>query len=213
MLILVLLNLIAWYLPFRIDLTAEKRYSLSPATRKLLKEIEAPITIDVLLKGKFPAVFTKLKNSTADLLEEMQRYAGNKIQINFTDVNEWIPDAEKENIFIRFTDSLRQLGVPVDSLLQSRPNIKEEFKQQIIADTLKQLGIMPYNLQVQQKENEQTQRIIFPSAIVRLNNSVIPIQRVPSDGDEKWLRMGNSCLGKSESGISVLVRSASKTKR
>ena len=175
LLMILLLNIAAYYLPFRIDLTAEKRYSLSPATRNLLKELKEPVTVDVLLKGEFPAVFTKLKNSTNDLLEEMQRYAGNNLQVNFTDVNDWIPDAQKENIFLRFTDSLRQLGVPVDSLLQSRPNIKEEFKQQIIADTLKQLGIMPYNLQVQQKENEQTQRIIFPSAIIRMNDRVIPI--------------------------------------
>ena len=173
--IVILLNVLAYYLPFRIDLTAEKRYSLSPATRQLLKDIDQPIYVDVLLKGEFPAVFTKLKNSTNDLLQEMQRYAGNNLKVNFTDVNEWIPDAQKENIFLQFTDSLRRLGAPVDSILQMRPDFKEQFKQQLIADTLKQLGIMPYTLQVQQKENEQTQRVIFPSAIIRLNNRVISI--------------------------------------
>jgi gliding-associated putative ABC transporter substrate-binding component GldG len=173
--ILILLNVGAQLIPLRIDLTAEKRYSLSPATREMLTNIKEPITIDILLKGEFPAVFTKLKNSTTDLLEEMQRYSGHNIIIQFSDVNEWITAEEKEEIFQRFIQEQRDMGVPVDSILQQNPTLKDEFKQQLISDTLKRLGIMPYNLQVQQKENEQSQRIIYPSAIVRLNDRVISI--------------------------------------
>lgn len=173
--ILILLNVGTQLIPMRIDLTAEKRYSLSPATREMLNNIKEPITIDILLKGEFPAVFTKLKNSTTDLLEEMQRYSGHNIVIKFSDVNEWITAEEKEQIFQSFIQGQREMGVPVDSILQQNPTLKDEFKQQLISDTLKRLGIMPYTLQVQQKENEQSQRIIFPSAIVRLNDRVISI--------------------------------------
>jgi gliding-associated putative ABC transporter substrate-binding component GldG len=175
LILLILVNLLANECPFTLDLTAEKRYSLSPATRLLLKNIEEPITVDVLLTGEFPAVFTQLQKSTSDILQDMQRYSGNKLLINFTNAQEWITETEKENIYLSFIDSLRNLGAPVDSILSQRPGFKEEFKQRIIGDSLNKLGIMPYNLQVQQKENEQTQRIIFPAAIVRYKDRVIPI--------------------------------------
>ena len=175
LILLILINLLANEFPYVLDLTAEKRYSLSPATRTLLKNIDEPITIEVLLKGEFPAVFTQLQKSTSDMLHDMQRYSGNKLLIHFTNAQEWISEDEKENIYLSFIDSLRNLGAPVDSILSQRPGFKEEFKQRIIGDSLNKLGIMPYNLQVQQKENEQTQRIIFPAAIVRYKDRVIPI--------------------------------------
>ncbi|MBU6158658.1 MAG: gliding motility-associated ABC transporter substrate-binding protein GldG [Bacteroidetes bacterium] len=175
LLLLILVNGLANYFPLRLDLTAEKRYSLSSATRTMLGNIEEPISIDILLKGDFPAVFNKLKNSTADLLEEMQRSSNHRLRFQFVHVNEWMPDAEQESLFKTYTDSLRQLGIPIDSILQTSPGFKEEFKQGVVADRLKQLGIMPYNLQVQQKEDEKTQRIIFPSAIVHCKDRIIPI--------------------------------------
>ncbi len=175
LILLILINLLANEFPYVLDLTAEKRYSLSPATRTLLKNIDEPITVEVLLKGEFPAVFTQLQKSTSDMLQDMQRYSGNKLLIHFTNAQEWISEDEKENIYLSFIDSLRNLGAPVDSILSQRPGFKEEFKQRIIGDSLNKLGIMPYNLQVQQKENEQTQRIIFPAAIVRYKDRVIPI--------------------------------------
>ncbi len=175
LILLILINLLANEFPYLLDLTAEKRYSLSPATRTLLKNIDEPITVDVLLKGDFPAVFTQLQKSTSDMLQDMQRYSGHKLLIHFTDAQEWISEDEKENIYHSFIDSLRNLGAPVDSILSQRPGFKEEFKQRIIGDSLNKLGIMPYNLQVQQKENEQTQRIIFPAAIVRYKDRIIPI--------------------------------------
>lgn len=175
LILLILINLLANEFPYVLDLTAEKRYSLSPATRTLLKNIDEPITVEVLLKGEFPAVFTQLQKSTSDMLHDMQRYSGNKLLIHFTNAQEWISEEEKENIYLSFIDSLRNLGAPVDSILSQRPGFKEEYKQRIIGDSLNKLGIMPYNLQVQQKENEQTQRIIFPAAIVRFKERIIPI--------------------------------------
>jgi ABC-type uncharacterized transport system involved in gliding motility auxiliary subunit len=97
--ILLLLNILAAFAPFRVDLTDEKRYTLSPATRKLLEKIEEPVTIDILLKGEFPAVFKKLQNSTSDLLQEMQRYSGNKLLIKFTDAQDLISEDQKEILF------------------------------------------------------------------------------------------------------------------
>jgi ABC-2 type transport system permease protein len=56
-----------------------------------------------------------------------------------------------------------------------QPNLQAEMMQQMISDSLKALGILPYNLQVQQKENESSQRLIFPSAIVRAGDNILSV--------------------------------------
>lgn len=175
LIILLVINTAVQHIPLRADLTAEQRYSLSAATRTLLKNIKEPVTIDVFLNGEFPAVFRKLQNSTSDLLTEMKSYAGPNLQIRFVNAEELIPEEARDVLYKNFTDSLRMMGLNTDSLLSARPGFEAEFKQQLVADSLKTLGIMPYTLQVQQKENEQSQRVIFPAALVRLNSRVIPV--------------------------------------
>ena len=61
---LVMINLLASFVHYRFDLTEGKRYSLTNTTRELLKELDAPISITVFLKGDYPSVFRKLGNAT-----------------------------------------------------------------------------------------------------------------------------------------------------
>ena len=42
---------------FRIDLTQEKRYTLSDATQKVLESVKKPLMVEVYLEGDFPASF------------------------------------------------------------------------------------------------------------------------------------------------------------
>ena len=49
--ILLVINWSAWQFHTRVDLTSEKRFTLSTATKKLLVKLDAPITIDVFLKA------------------------------------------------------------------------------------------------------------------------------------------------------------------
>ncbi|HMO33575.1 MAG TPA: Gldg family protein [Lacibacter sp.] len=170
--ILVAVNILASLFPLRVDLTREQRFSLGGPTRNLLRNLEEPVTIDLFLTGEFPAVFRKLQRSTGDLLREMRSYAGNNLVIRYIRPTEFISENEQNTLFLAAADSLRARGVPVDSLLQHRPGFREELLQQLVADSLKTLGILPYTLQVQQQENESTQRLIFPSALVRRGNKV-----------------------------------------
>ena len=45
----------------RWDLTADKRYSLSPESVAFIKPIEKPIRIDVFLNGKLPQEYQRLR--------------------------------------------------------------------------------------------------------------------------------------------------------
>jgi gliding-associated putative ABC transporter substrate-binding component GldG len=172
---LVGLNILASSLRLRWDLTAEQRYSLSPQTKALLKNIDSTITVDVFLKGDFRASFRKLRNTTNDLLNEMKDYSGSRLQINYKSVDELFDDEAKNFMFGEVINELRMNGVNVDSLGQTRPGFREEVIQQMITDSLKSLGILPYTLEVQEKEEAKTQRVIYPSALVKYGGKVVSV--------------------------------------
>lgn len=175
LLALVVANVLASSLRTRWDLTAEQRYSLSPQTKALLKNIDTTIEVDVFLKGDFRSSFRKLRNSTSDLLNEMKEFSRGKLQINYKSVDEMFNDEAKNFMFTEVVEELQMNGVNTDSLMQTKPNFREEVIQQMMGDSLKALGILPYTLEVQENEEAKIQRVIYPSALVRKGGRVISI--------------------------------------
>jgi ABC-2 type transport system permease protein len=80
--IIVLINIIGSLAFFRIDLTAEKRYSLSDATKEMLKKVDDIVYFKVFLEGDFPAGFKRLSKETKEMLDEFRAYNKN-IQYEF----------------------------------------------------------------------------------------------------------------------------------
>ncbi|OFY13443.1 MAG: gliding motility-associated ABC transporter substrate-binding protein GldG [Bacteroidetes bacterium GWE2_42_24] len=72
--IIVLVNIIGSQLFTRFDLTSEKRYTLSPATRSLLDKVDDYIYFRVYLEGDFPAGFKRLRNETREMLSQFRAY-------------------------------------------------------------------------------------------------------------------------------------------
>jgi gliding-associated putative ABC transporter substrate-binding component GldG len=98
----------AW-LHVSIDLTAEKRYSLSGATKKLLdKKLDSTISIEVFLTGNLPADYKKLNIATAEILETFKSYTKSPIQVYFTEPGSNMVDEEAK---VKYFDSLAALGV------------------------------------------------------------------------------------------------------
>lgn len=116
--VLVLVNALAALVPFRADLTAEGRYTLSQPTRNLLLGLEEPVTIDVLISGDLPAGFKKLASSTEDLLREFKSVGKSNLRFQFVKPGEGLNDTEKAAMY----DSLSQLGL-------NPTNIKAQTKE------------------------------------------------------------------------------------
>lgn len=77
-------NYLATLVHFRLDLTREKRFTLSAPTKKLLRELKEPVTVTVLLEGdNMPAGFRRLSNSTRELLQEFKEAGKANIQYKF----------------------------------------------------------------------------------------------------------------------------------
>jgi len=71
------INIIGQFYFGRFDLTTEKRFSVAPETKEIIKEIDDYIYIKVYLKGDLPPSFKRLKNSTKELLDEFRAYNKN----------------------------------------------------------------------------------------------------------------------------------------
>ena len=66
--------------PVRWDLTDDKHYSLSEASKSLLKQTDAPVEVTLLLDGDLNAGFKRLKKATEETISELGVYAHIKNQ-------------------------------------------------------------------------------------------------------------------------------------
>lgn len=123
--IVLLVIFIGSFFRLRGDLTSEKRYTLTDATRELAEGLEDVVYVKVYLAGELPADLQQLAQSTRDLLDEMRAYQPDKIQYSFVDPSE-SPDAKTRN---EIYDQLQQQGLTYSSI---RIREKGTFKEQIV---------------------------------------------------------------------------------
>ncbi|MBE4949519.1 gliding motility-associated ABC transporter substrate-binding protein GldG [Chryseobacterium culicis] len=84
LIVIVPLVIILAYSGIRLDLTKEKRYTLSDNTIKVLESVKKPLTVEVYLEGDFPASFKQLQSETKFMLEEFRKI-NPKIDFKFID--------------------------------------------------------------------------------------------------------------------------------
>ncbi len=97
LLIIIAVNMIGSRYFTRVDLTSEKRFTLTDATRDMLRNLDDFVYFRVYLEGDFPAGFRRLRNQTREMLDEFRAYS-DFIQyefINPTIKGDW--DATEEN--------------------------------------------------------------------------------------------------------------------
>jgi len=102
--ILVVLNVLGTLFFHRFDLTKDKRYTLSPTSLGILKQVKNPLSIKIYMEGDLPADFRRLQQETKQLLEEFQAYNNNI-------VFEFVDPLENEDESEELTKSLFQKGL------------------------------------------------------------------------------------------------------
>lgn len=86
----ILLNIISSFLYKRIDMTEDKRYSLSAGTISFLENpdnFQNRLSLKIYFDGKLPAELKHFRNSIEDKLKEFKQYAGDRIEYQFIDPN------------------------------------------------------------------------------------------------------------------------------
>ncbi|MBQ0082560.1 MAG: gliding motility-associated ABC transporter substrate-binding protein GldG [bacterium] len=80
---------------FRIDLTEEKRYSISEAAENQLRDMKEPLTLRLYLTGNLDANMARLKSEVKDLVTEMNMVSAERIEIEEIDPSEAADDEER----------------------------------------------------------------------------------------------------------------------
>jgi len=74
--ILLFVNILGSYLYTSFDLTEDKRFTLTKATKNLLANVDDPVTVRVLLTGKFSKGFKRLQRATEEMLSDFNAQNG-----------------------------------------------------------------------------------------------------------------------------------------
>lgn len=101
--ILVLINILGSFRFIRIDLTAEKRYTLSDATKELLTSLDDKVLFRIYLEGTFPAGFKRLSNETKSMLREFKAYNDN-IEFEFVDPSAVESEDNRQDLYQQLTE-------------------------------------------------------------------------------------------------------------
>lgn len=81
--IVLLTSIAGSFIRFRIDMTGDKRYSLSKPTREILRNLKEDIFIQVYLDGEMPVLFKKLKRSVREMLDEFSVASNRRVDYQF----------------------------------------------------------------------------------------------------------------------------------
>jgi len=114
---LVLLNVAAQYFYARLDLTREKRFTLTHQSKSILQGLDKKVVVTVFLDGELPAAFKRLRNAAKDLLSDYKAYGGSDIRFVFTDPLAGLSAAEQDTV----TSNLYAAGIEPTTL-----NIKND---------------------------------------------------------------------------------------
>ena len=176
--IIFVINFLGQMLYTRFDLTKEKRYTISDASKKLLRNNKENIYIKVYLDGQLPSGFLRLRNSTKELLQEFQSYSKTKIQIEYINPLEKAKsDQEKKAIY----KELVEKGlVPTNLKLKTDESYTEKI---IFPAALVNVGEI--SIPVQLLENQ-----IGYGAEEALNNSVILLEFKFASAIKKLTQIG-----------------------
>ncbi len=100
--ILVVVNYFGVRMFTRLDMTEGKEYSISPATKKILKKLDDIVTIKVFFSENLPPHVSKTVTDVKDILSEYSAYAGKNLRISWEDPEK---SEEAKNL-------ARSLGIP-----------------------------------------------------------------------------------------------------
>ncbi|MCW3116617.1 MAG: hypothetical protein JWM28_699 [Chitinophagaceae bacterium] len=183
------INFLASVFHSRFDLTKEKRYTLSKATKNLLGHLEAPVSIDVFLKGEFPAGFKKLANSVQEFLQECKEYSNGKLRFQLIDPFRSATDSA-ETFFretraqiiqdsakiARDTSGSFESQLRLEILHSHSDNTDKQIVQEFtlyLMDSLRSIyNISPLTLQAPGKVgDEQVEKKVWPGALIHFENT------------------------------------------
>lgn len=110
--IAVFLSVVSGLKFFRIDLTSEKKYTLSATSRRLMSNLDEVLLVKIYLDGDLPSEFVNFRKSIKELMDEYRAYAGEMLQYEFVNLY----DEPDEAVRNRMIGELYDRGLNVTNI-------------------------------------------------------------------------------------------------
>lgn len=109
--ILIAANVVSHFVYLRLDLSLGRVYSISPASKKLIRSLPDPVNIKVFVSHELPPEFMNSKKYVLDILKEYKSGSGGRVRTKVIEVGEK-PEAREEAMKagvspVRFTIAAR----------------------------------------------------------------------------------------------------------
>ncbi|HET6768562.1 MAG TPA: gliding motility-associated ABC transporter substrate-binding protein GldG, partial [Chitinophagaceae bacterium] len=122
---IIAVNLLASVFHSRLDLTKEKRYTLSNASKQLLRNLDEPVMIDVFVhKESLPSEVKKLGNSINEFLLNCKEYGKGNFQFKFFNPYLGLSDSSQT----RMEDSLNYFYGIYPSILDAPEKVGDKLE-------------------------------------------------------------------------------------
>lgn len=115
--ILIMVNFFSYNIFYRFDLTQNKDYSISDASKNTVANLKDIVSVKVYFSANLPSQYLNLRQEVGDILEEYSSYSGGKVKVEFID--------PKDDQAMR--QELGMAGVP-----QLQFNVLEKDKYQVV---------------------------------------------------------------------------------
>jgi len=122
LMLVLLINGLASFYFFRIDLTEEKRYTIKPQTKELLAKLDDEVFVEVFLEGDLNPGFKRFQKSIRETLEEFRIYSNNKINYVFTNPNQAVGDKARNE----YMAELNSKGISPMNIIENKDGQRVE---------------------------------------------------------------------------------------
>lgn len=171
--LIVLVNLLASFYFFRIDLTEEKRYTIQTQTKEILKNLDDAVFVEVFLEGEdLNPEFKRFQKTVRETLEEFRIHSNNRVQYTFTNPLQALNEKARNE----FIAELNSKGISPRNVIETRDGQRKEkfvFPGALISYEGFETGVMLLKGNRAQSINQSVEEVEYElvNAIHKLTNT------------------------------------------
>ncbi len=181
-LVIFILNFISANIYSRIDFTADKRYTLKPATEEMLAQLDKPMSIEILLSGDLPAQYQRLTQALDQTIKDFDAQSPNVITSFNTDPSDAATAEERKQNY----DYLARQGFSAVQAFYT-----ENGNQ--VSKLLFPYVILRYNQQAAAVSIFESKTGVSPDEVV--NQAVEDLEFALAVGIQRLARLGRKQMG------------------
>lgn len=173
--IIVLTNIVSSFVFTRIDLTDDSRFTLSDNSKKLVSQLKDVVYIRVYLEGDFSPGFSRLQQSTREILDELSIYSNGNLQFEFIDPSANPDEKERNNFYAQ----LYQKGIqPTTVEERTNEGVKRTY---IFPGALVSYANVEMSISLLKNQNGFPPELILNNSIQNLEYEICNVIRKVTD--------------------------------